>query len=369
MANILALVTFKIFPPKMGGQKGVALFYKHLAQSHTIVIATTTDNENVTTGISIKKILYRNKWIILKLLQVFRLKKIIQKHKIDVIISEHSYPAFLGLILKKLTGKPFIIHSHNIEAFRFKQLNKWWWKLYWKYEKKVHQLTDYNFFISEQDNSAAVLQFNIHDKKCMVVPYGVETTFHTDAGKQLRTELGLLDDVLLFYFNGTLNYKPNSDAIKVLLDLIDPILNKLYSNYRIIITGEGLEEIAEKRIVQNSNFIYKGYVNDVSLYYQGSNVFLNPVLNSSGVKTKVIEAISHGLNVVSTFSGASGIPAGLCGSKLIITPDNDWQQFAQQAISHASRKYITSKNFNDYFYWPNIISRASNIIDEISKEK
>lgn len=366
MANILALVTYKIFPPKMGGQKGVALFYKHLAQSHNIVIATTTDNENATAGISTVKILYRNRWIILNLFQVFRLKRIIHKHKIDVIITEHSYPAFLGYILKMLTRKTFIIHSHNIEAFRFKQLDKWWWKLYWMYEKKMLQLADYNFFISEQDYSAAVLQFDIDDKKSMVVPYGIEATYNKDAEKQLRDELKISDDVLLFYFNGTLNYKPNSDAIQVLLDSVDPILKDLNANYRIIITGEGLEEKVEKRIAQNSNFIYKGYVNDNSLYYQGSNALLNPVLNSSGVKTKIIEAVNHGLNVVSTTSGANGIPADLCGSKLVIVPDNDWQQFAEQSVLHASRKYITPKVFNDYFYWPNIVSRASNIIEEIS---
>ncbi|MFN2459026.1 MAG: glycosyltransferase family 4 protein [Chitinophagaceae bacterium] len=369
MANILSLVTFKIFPPQMGGQKGVALFYKYLSQINSIIIAGPSDNDDShNNNIFLEKMLYSNKWIYLNIFNLRGLIKLMAKHKTDIIIAEHSYPAFIGWVLRKITSKPFIIHSHNMEAHRFQQMNKWWWRLYWHYERWIHRQADYNFFISEEDASIAVSQFKINRNKCMVIPYGVEKPMlYADAGAQLRKQFQLSENVVLFYFNGTLNYKPNEDAVKVLLEKIDPLLRKLLTDYRILITGKNLEGELLRKTKQSDNFIFCGYADDISIYYQGCAIFLNPVVNSSGIKTKVVEAIANNCTVVSTASGASGVPVEVCNNKLVVVADNDWQKFVEQAVAHAKQKTPTPASFYDYFYWPNLADKASNKINDIVK--
>jgi len=64
---------------------------------------------------------------------------------VDIILIEHSYLGWLGILLRALTGKPFVIHSHNIEAQRFKIAGKFWWKLYEQYERFVHAKANHVF--------------------------------------------------------------------------------------------------------------------------------------------------------------------------------------------------------------------------------
>ena len=43
--NIAALVPYTVYPAKMGGQKGIALFYQYLSEKLAVTIISTRDNE------------------------------------------------------------------------------------------------------------------------------------------------------------------------------------------------------------------------------------------------------------------------------------------------------------------------------------
>ena len=67
------------------------------------------------------------------------------------MIIEHPYYGWLGLLVKRFCKVKLIIHSHNIEAERFKTTGRWWWKILWHYEKNVHKSADFTFCITEND--------------------------------------------------------------------------------------------------------------------------------------------------------------------------------------------------------------------------
>ena len=52
MANVLSIVTYKIFPPKLGGQKGIALFNQYFSEEVNLFCFTIRDNN--PAGISYK---------------------------------------------------------------------------------------------------------------------------------------------------------------------------------------------------------------------------------------------------------------------------------------------------------------------------
>jgi hypothetical protein len=60
-------------------------------------------------------------------------------------MAEHSYAGWIALLLKRSNHVPFIIHSHNLEAIRFRHMQRWWWKGYYHYERWIHQKADCNF--------------------------------------------------------------------------------------------------------------------------------------------------------------------------------------------------------------------------------
>ena len=44
MANVLSIVSYKIFPAKMGGQKGIASFNEYFSKYHALFCVTVEDN-------------------------------------------------------------------------------------------------------------------------------------------------------------------------------------------------------------------------------------------------------------------------------------------------------------------------------------
>lgn len=351
----------------MGGQKGVALFYQYLSGHHTIVMAASADNiTGLPEDIIVYPFLYANKKTALNIVHIKELKSICRRHHIDCIIAEHSYTGWLAYMLKKQTGIPFIIHSHNLECYRFRHMHRWWWRLYGYYEKWVHQKADHHFFISEDDKEKAITAFALTPSNCSVVTYGVEEKKNIpNAAQQLRSILALTNEVILL-FNGTLDYKPNIEAVHYIVHHINPIIKKHIPNYKIIITGNRITTALQRLINSAPNVLYKGYVDNINPYYQGADLFINPVVNTSGVKTKVIEALANNCTTISTASGAAGIPAYLCAQKLITVTDRDWATFANAISTQLKEpKQPTSPDFREYYNWHNIAAKASAIIQHM----
>ncbi len=350
----------------MGGQKGVAYFYDHLSKHHSIYIAASKDNELKGGKFIFFPQLASNKMMLLNFFTIKKIQKIIRENNIQCIIAEHSYTGWLGFLLQKKMNIPFIIHSHNLESYRFKQMGKWWWKIYWHYEKQIHKKADYNFFISEEDLLKGIQEFNLEEERCSVITYGVEGAVEIkDAKNKLKKILGLTDESILL-FNGTLNYKPNIDAVTFLLNELDPLLQKENLSFKIVITGTQATPFLHKQIAANPRFIYKGFVNDVELYYRGADIFLNVVNNDSGIKTKLVEALANNCTVISTKGGAAGIPKDMAGKKLIITENVDVRQMVKLILLniHQNNRPI-SENYLNYFNWDNIAAKASQKINHL----
>jgi len=370
MTRVLALVTFKVFPPHMGGQKGVALFYKHLKAFTDVYLAVSKNNEAAPSDVDVQPLLFSNRQTYLNPFVLRKLRKIIQQKKIELIIAEHSYTGWIAWLLKKTSQIPFVIHSHNIEALRFQQMARPWWKVYMRYEKWIHQQADHSFFISKEDEAFAIQNFGLQPQNCSVVTYGVEAPKQITISKQQWLQsLGLKGSETVFYFNGTLDYKPNYDAVQLLLNNIAPALQKVLLHFKIIVSGNRASYQLQEQLKTNPNFLYAGYVTDVQPFYQLADVFVNPVQNNSGVKTKVIEALAAGCQVVSFESGAAGIDRSVCGNQLQVITDSNWLLFAQKMVELANMaKEPLPKAFWNTYLWNNIAEQAAFVLDEVARK-
>jgi polysaccharide biosynthesis protein PslH len=268
--------------------------------------------------------------------------------------------------LKKKHRIPLVIHSHNIEAERFRQMGRIWWSWYRHFEKWIHRKADLNFFITEEDRQYAINSFQLESKKTSVIPYGVPAIETIEsAGKRLRTLLGIQNEYI-FFFNGTLDYYPNQQALKMLVNEILPLLNQMNFAYRLVITGRNLPGSLAQLIAKNPVIIYKGFVEEINLYYQGADLFLNPVLNDAGIKTKLVEALGNGCTAISTSSGAAGINSDITGDKLVIVADSDWKGFADAIVANCGpQQTAVPSAFFDYYSWEKIAARAAKKLNEV----
>ncbi len=354
----------------MGGQKGIALFYQYLSELLPVTIISTKNNDvpsklnaEFLPVLSNSRLRYINPFLF------SRIKKLISKNNSTHFIIEHPYYGWLGILLKKFTGIKLVVHSHNIEAVRFKSTGKWWWRILWNYEKMVHRKADINFFISDNDRAFAVKEFKLNPACCFTITYGCEISNYPSAEEkkqakqQLQRAHGIREDEHILFFNGTLDYKPNLDAVDIILQELTPRLMKNASfRYKIIICGKNLPAAYQQlESWSGKNIFYAGFVDDIGLYFKGVDLFINPVTDGGGIKTKLVEALGNNVSCISTANGSIGVSPDITGKKLQIVPDGDWERFTN-AIFEANTTENIPQTFFNHFYWGYIANKASEII-------
>jgi glycosyltransferase involved in cell wall biosynthesis len=169
----------------------------------------------------------------------------------------------------------------------------------------------------------------------------------------------------ILLFNGTLDYAPNLNALKNILFDINPILLEATNfKYTIIICGKGLPaELQELKSFADKNIVYAGFVDDISLYFKGSDIFINPVVEGGGIKTKLVEALGNNMSCISTVEGAIGVPEKITGGKLTIVSNTNWTEFSNAIMKCNSITDPIDEKFFKHFYWNNIAEKAASIIN------
>lgn len=372
MANVLSIVTYKIFPAKLGGQKGIALFNEYFSKQLNFFCFTITDNDPSYASYKVFNQLGNHRLRYINPFYFSRLKKIIKENNITHILLEHPYYGWMALLLKYYCGVKLIVHSHNIEAERFKTLGKWWWRILWYYEKFVHAHADFTFCITQADRNYFSKQYKIPESKSAVVTYGIEwntipsISERSEAKNLLFEKYSIPVGTHLFLFNGTLSYPPNLSAVKNIVENINPLFALKNIPYKIIICGKGLpDEMNELKNYADQNIIYAGFVDDITVYFKGVDVFINPVTEGGGIKTKLVESLGYGLNAVSTHNGAIGVDENICNGKLLLTHNNNWQLFADKMEIAVGLTQSVSPAFFNHFYWKNIACKAAGIVENL----
>ena len=352
----------------MGGQRAIAFLYHYMGKDADIEIVGTNNNGEATgyhfkvlpvLGNSVAR--YANPFL------YFRLKKAMKQAGSQHLILVHPYYAWLGWMMKYFDGKHLTIQTQNIESERFKSFHKWWWPILWQYEKLAHKSADQNFFITEEDRQYGLKNFGLSVDKSHTITYGFEMQkgpeMHdlNNAREVLRKMHRIGNDTILF-FNGSLDYAPNIKALDYITEFIIPGLRERNFAFKLMICGKGLPE-RFNGFKEWPEVIYAGFVDDIGLYFKGADIFINPVIEGGGIKTKLVEALGYNLTSVSTENGAYGIPREVIGSKLLRSADHNWVDFCSH-ILNASKESQTPKAFYDYFYWGNIAHKALDILKE-----
>lgn len=339
MKKILCLVPYTFLPAKTGGQKSIASFYQNLSKHFVLICISTEKNDARISGYKMLNILSSSSLRYIDFFNFFRIKNIIRKEKPDYLELEHPYLGWLAVLLKKSTGIRLIVRSHNIEGLRFKNLGKWWWKILISYEGWVHRSADINYFISDVDRLYAIKKFKLLPQTSFTITFGINRTAppteeeRNNAKSFLVKEHKVNISDILILFNGAFEYTPNATALYSLVQRIFPLLEKLSSKtYKLIVCGKDIpKELIEINI--NDNIIFAGFVPDIDPYLKGTTIFVNPITEGGGIKTKLVEALGFNLNCVSYKTGAIGVTQEVCGEKLIAIPDDETEEFAKAILT------------------------------------
>ena len=105
------------------------------------------------------------------------------------------------------------------------------------------------------------------------------------------------------------------------------------------------------------NIILHGYAKDLNVVYSKSDLIINPVLYGGGLKIKNVEALAHGIPLITTNEGANGIEDGINFAFLVANSVDEWieailamklsrelrQKLSENAIEY-SKYYFSDEN-------------------------
>jgi sugar transferase (PEP-CTERM/EpsH1 system associated) len=115
--------------------------------------------------------------------------------------------------------------------------------------------------------------------------------------QNVPTEIRQLQPYVLFV--GTMNYRPNADAVSYFAKEIFPLLRQSHPRLQFLIVGRNPTKKVQK-LAQLPGVVVTGGVSDVHGYLSGAAVAVAPFRIAQGVQNKVLEALVAGVPVVLT---------------------------------------------------------------------
>ncbi len=187
-------------------------------------------------------------------------------------------------------------YNHNM----YKKSKSFASRIYWylnylkihNYEK-VYNSFDCCILVNEKDRK--ILENDIHIP-LEVIPNGVDTFYFRNSSPEGEVRL---------VFLGDMSTPPNNDAVKYFVENIYPEVLKEQS-VKFYVVGRNPSAYIST-LKDDSNIIVTGSVDDVRKYLTKGSIFVTPMISGTGIKNKILEAMSMELPVISTSCGISGI--------------------------------------------------------------
>lgn len=225
-------------------------------------------------------------------------------------------------VLRGLPVRPVLLIAHNIESLIWQRygetetnpLKRWYiarqWRKFERFEREA--FADCTQLIAVSPEDAALAEERFGAKRVAVVDNGVDTAYFRPTGHA--------HDPSNILFLGSLDWRPNLDAVGLLLDQVFPAIRRAVPGARLSIVGRNPPDwlVAKGRRV--SGVEVHGNVPDVRPYLAAAGVLAVPLRIGGGSRLKILEALAAGLPVVSTRVGAEGL-ALQAGRDLTVVED------------------------------------------------
>lgn len=240
---------------------------------------------------------------------------ILKNNQYDLIIISYAYWAELIRENKYLKTAELIIDTHDFLTSQFQNQKKFNLGKYFNKEIELLNLFQKVWVISSDEN---YLFSQFVSSEIITIPHALEVKF------QLNSTQKKID---LVYVASS-----NEHNVKSAKWFFEEVYPKLDENISICVVGKINEFIPEF-----SNVTKLPFVEDLNQIYSEAKVAICPMLSGTGLKIKVVEALSFGLPVVCNPRGIDGL----------INKTNNGCLVAEDAISFSKHigQLLTDNNF------------------------
>lgn len=181
-----------------------------------------------------------------------------------------------------------------------------WLKLA-RYERRMLRICDLTVVVSDEDQQA--LKHLGVSAPFAVVPNGVDTDSFSRAALLAERSAPLVFAAPTLVFSGTLDFRPNVDALSWFVEAVLPLLQARRPAIRLLAVGRRPAP-ALQQLAAQGRLTLTGEVADARPAIAGASVYIVPMRIGGGIRLKLLEALALEAPVVSTSMGAEGV-AGL----------------------------------------------------------
>jgi len=289
------------------------------------------------------------------------LKEVSVTETFDYVLMEHLSSMALGKAIKNWWPNAIrIVDQHNVDHLLYKQShdlrvkkNKKTFDRLRYQESHMHTYADYFFACSTKDVTK-LLRLNKNRIKGVVVPNG--TTQKKFVQKDF-SEPSLI-------FCGSLDYAPNKNGLLWFYEMIWPKLKMTVKGITLTVIGRNGFDMAYAPLKIDPQINFVGEVKDVTPYYQKNNIAIVPLLEGSGTRLKILEAMSFGLPIITTSVGVEGITTINNTNILIANGSEFFTSSIANVLENRPKLRFLSKNgmalIETKYNWQQIINELVN---------
>jgi glycosyltransferase involved in cell wall biosynthesis len=212
-------------------------------------------------------------------------------------------------VLRAVQGAPWLVVAHNVESLiwqRYREtethpLKRWYigrqWRKFARFERWALSAAQRAVAVSSEDATRMRVDFGA--KRVAIVENGVDTSYFQRTGED-RVPGQMV-------FLGSLDWRPNLDAVRLLLERIFPEVRKREPAARLCVVGRHPPEWLYRETILRPGVELHADLPDVRPFLTQSSVMVVPLRIGGGSRLKILEALACGLPVVSTRVGAEGL--------------------------------------------------------------
>ena len=223
----------------------------------------------------------------------------------DVVHVESLFMTPYLPVIRRHSKAPVILRAHNVEHQIWQQmaqternpLKRW-------YLKKL-ALALRHYELEKMNDYDGIACITAHDadtfrqlgcrRPIVDIPFGITSP---------QAE-NVEPDICSLFHIGSMDWRPNEDAVRWFLTDVWPFVHKAMPHLQFIVAGRKMP--ADLMTLQQDGVHVVGEVDDSLHFMATKQINVVPLLSGSGIRVKIIEAMSMGKTVITTTVGARGI--------------------------------------------------------------
>lgn len=261
-----------------------------------------------------------------------KLREVLENETFDIIHVESIFLTPYLELIRRHSQARVVLRAHNVEHLIWQRiaksernpLKRWYLKhlslTLGAYERE--HLNGYDGVLCITPTDASRFRTMGCRKPMEAVPFGIETapTGHVD-----------VEPDSLFHI-GSMDWLPNREGIGWFLREAWPLVHQRMPQVKLYLAGRHMpDELLQSQI---EGVTVVGEVDDAMQFIGSKQINIVPLLSGSGIRVKIIEAMSVGKTVITTTIGAEGIHCEDGKHLLIADTPAQFAEQIQRCIDH-----------------------------------